>query len=240
MEALIRALGNGDPSVRWQAAQDLGEYREGDAVTALVGALDDEHPFVRWEASASLAQISSPSPRWSPWGRRTVPLQRLIDALKADSPRVRGAAADSLGLLRIDHLPCEDHLHGLASANHTRQPLGSAVPGDISVGEVIHCKTGTITAYPQITGQCEFQALAEGIAGNCSDRGSIACSSNGGEGQVFNQLTLAFKRGTYLTVCSYGECVPSRDNDCPERIISRYLISNIPQFRSNLAVDGVF
>ena len=31
MEALIQALEDSDPPKRWEAAQDLGEYREGDA-----------------------------------------------------------------------------------------------------------------------------------------------------------------------------------------------------------------
>lgn len=84
--ALIRYLGNADPSVRWQAADALGACGE-KAVPPLIRALKSGSVPVRLGAAGSLGAIRNP--------RATGPLTEI--AGRDPSPEVRWAAVLALG-----------------------------------------------------------------------------------------------------------------------------------------------
>ena len=127
IEALLTESRADDPSVRWEAAKELGEVDLPESLDALATALQDDHPFVRWEAAQSLGRVGA---RLHGEGPRTTRSRALRSSLGANAvfervehqaqspnPAHRMAACDAFGELRqssgaavlLDLLKDEDH-----------------------------------------------------------------------------------------------------------------------------------
>ena len=87
-DSLVEALKNRNKNIRRYAAQVLGYIADERAIEPLVGALEDNNKLVRREASTSLTRIGEPA------------FQPLINLLKHENWRVRGAAAWALGSMK--------------------------------------------------------------------------------------------------------------------------------------------
>jgi HEAT repeat protein len=87
--ALLAALKDGDPSVRWAAAGALQPAAAGDpaVVAPLLAALKDDDPSVRWAAAGALQPAAAGDP---------AVVAALLAALKDDDTPVRWAAAGAL------------------------------------------------------------------------------------------------------------------------------------------------
>ena len=90
---LVRALDDGDETVRAEAVIALGRVEAVAAVPALVERLRRDGPWVREEAARALGRIG-------PEARSAAP--DLLHALQRDDPAVRKQAARALGRLRAD------------------------------------------------------------------------------------------------------------------------------------------
>ena len=90
IEALIKALGHRDWSVRYAAAEALGEVGDPQAVGPLISCLEDhgEDIALRERASLALGMIGDPRA-----------IETLVSTLKDDDWGVRRAAAEALGKL---------------------------------------------------------------------------------------------------------------------------------------------
>ena len=85
VDALIRALGDGDEDVRWKAAIALGEIGDPRAIAPLIDHLHDEDRFVQSRAAYALGQFGAPA------------LPPLSAILGDGSPDTRRGAALALG-----------------------------------------------------------------------------------------------------------------------------------------------
>jgi len=86
VRGLVRAVGNRDHGVQYEAVEALGELRDPSAIPALMGALTgDQYSGIRWKAVEALAKI----------GPDSVP--PLVDELKNPDPDIRWKAAVALG-----------------------------------------------------------------------------------------------------------------------------------------------
>lgn len=54
----IKRLNDKDPAVRMEAAKELGQLKEPQAVEPLIAALNDENESVRWRAAEALEKIT--------------------------------------------------------------------------------------------------------------------------------------------------------------------------------------
>jgi len=81
---LIAALRSPDDDIRWVVAPLLGQFRDKRILGPLVEALDDENQHVRAGAGESLSRMGAAG------------IERLLTALKSESPRVRRAAAGAM------------------------------------------------------------------------------------------------------------------------------------------------
>ena len=88
IDPIIKALRDGNLSLRVKAANALGQLGDKRAVIPLIEALKDEKSGIRAEAAKALGQLGDE--------RAIVP---LIESLEAYDLRVRAWAADSLGKL---------------------------------------------------------------------------------------------------------------------------------------------
>jgi HEAT repeat protein len=86
LERLLKAAGQPDPTVRYNAALGLGQLREDAAVQALLGLLKDRNREIRTRTVIELGHGKD---------RKAVPA--LIAALDDREEQVQGAAADVLG-----------------------------------------------------------------------------------------------------------------------------------------------
>jgi HEAT repeat protein len=89
LSALLVALNDHDPSVRSQAAMDLGRKKDPRALEPLIIALRDQEPDVRWRSAWALGMTND-----------TRAVEPLITALKDRDWKVRSRAADSLGKIK--------------------------------------------------------------------------------------------------------------------------------------------
>jgi serine/threonine protein kinase len=89
---LAGALGEGDASSRWRAAQELGSYRgeAAPAVPALIRALGDRNNEVRWRSAEALGLIGPPAAAAVP---------ALARLLSDPDPLARTEATKALGLI---------------------------------------------------------------------------------------------------------------------------------------------
>lgn len=87
-DSLVDALKNRNKNIRRYSAQVLGYIADERAIDPLVEALEDNNKLVRREASTALIRIGEPA------------FQPLVDLLKHDNWRVRGAAAWDLGSMK--------------------------------------------------------------------------------------------------------------------------------------------
>jgi peptidylprolyl isomerase len=86
-EALIRALGDSDATVRARAAFALASVQDGGAVPALLGLLGDPDPRVRADAAFAVGQTAD-----------STVAGRLLEALGSESqPAVRRALMEAMG-----------------------------------------------------------------------------------------------------------------------------------------------
>lgn len=86
LATLLQMLKDKDSNVRKKAAEELGPFRNEEAVDALLQALKDKDSSVRWNATAGLGRI-----------RNEKAIDPLITALSDEDSNVRGNAAWALG-----------------------------------------------------------------------------------------------------------------------------------------------
>jgi HEAT repeat protein len=118
---LLRALEDENDSVRWNAAQALGNLHSPEAISGLLTALEDENVIVRKSAASALGNLHSPEAisgllqalkdkdsfvRWSAaeaLGNVGMPeaMPELLQALKDEDSWVRGSAVEALGKLGL-------------------------------------------------------------------------------------------------------------------------------------------
>jgi ankyrin repeat protein len=85
VDKLIEALTDKDPSVRWEAAQRLGDLKDRRAVVPLIRSLSDIHPYVRRRAAFALGELHDPRA-----------IDSLIRALQDDDVFVQKLASEAL------------------------------------------------------------------------------------------------------------------------------------------------
>jgi HEAT repeat protein len=83
---LVRAVGNKDHGVQYEAVEALGDLRDPSAIPTLIGALTgDQYSGIRWKAVEALTKIGSDS------------VPSLVEVLKNPDPDIRWKAAVALG-----------------------------------------------------------------------------------------------------------------------------------------------
>ncbi len=87
IDPLISALSNRKKNIRLNSAKILGLINDSKAIDPLIASLRDNNKLVRREASTALSRFGEPA------------VLPLIDVLKDEDWRVRGAAAWALGNL---------------------------------------------------------------------------------------------------------------------------------------------
>ncbi len=86
IQGLVRAVGNKDHGVQYEAVEALGDLRDPSAIPALMGALTgDQYSGIRWKAVEALTKIGSDS------------VPSLVAVLKNPDPDIRWKAAVALG-----------------------------------------------------------------------------------------------------------------------------------------------
>ena len=86
IQGLVRAVGNKDHGVQYEAVEALGDLRDPSAIPALMGALTgDQYSGIRWKAVEALTKIGSDS------------VPPLVEVLKNPDPDIRWKAAVALG-----------------------------------------------------------------------------------------------------------------------------------------------
>ena len=118
VDDLLIDLKDNDSTVRWQAAQDLGETGDARAVEPLIEALKDENGAVRLEATCSLGTIGD--------ARAVEPLIEVLDNGSSDA---RDCAA--YGLEKIGNASVESLILALKDKGFNVRYSASEILGDI-------------------------------------------------------------------------------------------------------------
>ena len=135
VKPLIAALKDPDESVRWRAAEVLGQLGDGRAIEPLVDAvLKDPNNIVRWHIAETLEQLGD--------GRAVEP---LIAALKDPDGSVRRRAAEVLGQLRD---------------GRAVEPLIAAALQDVDP-ELAKLRTGNSISLPELRHSSQTLDFAE-------------------------------------------------------------------------------
>ncbi len=85
VEKLIESLKDKDPSVRWEAAMELGDLKDNRAEIPLINALSDGHAYVRRRAAFALGELHDPRA-----------IESLIEALHDADSFVSRLASEAL------------------------------------------------------------------------------------------------------------------------------------------------
>lgn len=91
----------------------------------------------------------------------------------------------SLGLVRVDGVPREHHLHGLALPDGPDQPLGAAAAGNNAQSDLGLTELGGLGGDDDVAHHGELAAAAQGVPG---DRGDDGLGDAGDVGPVLEHV----------------------------------------------------